>query len=127
MSYVQSEIRGHILVITLNRPEARNAFNAEMAAEMEAIIDRYEADPELRVAVLRAEGDTFCAGQDLKEAAQGKLALAKLPTFAPLAKIEALSVLAPAPLPATLPTTRYAVFGAKPAAEESCPAASAWL
>ncbi|MFO1392728.1 MAG: crotonase/enoyl-CoA hydratase family protein [Steroidobacteraceae bacterium] len=75
MSYIQAENRGHILVITLNRPEARNAFNAEMAAEMESVIDRYEADPELRVAVLRAEGSTFCAGQDLKEAAQGKLAL----------------------------------------------------
>jgi enoyl-CoA hydratase len=75
MSYIQAENRGHILVITLNRPEARNAFNAEMAAEMESVIDRYEADPELRVAVLRAEGGTFCAGQDLKEAAQGKLAL----------------------------------------------------
>ena len=75
MSTIQTETRGHVLVITLNRPEARNAFNLEMAQRMEAAIDRYEADPELRVAVLRAEGSTFCAGQDLKEAAQGRLAL----------------------------------------------------
>jgi enoyl-CoA hydratase len=75
MSYIQAETRGHVLIITLNRPEARNAFNAQMAGEMESIIDRYETDPELRVAILRAEGVTFCAGQDLKEAAEGRLAL----------------------------------------------------
>ncbi len=71
MPYIQTEIRGHTLVITLNRPEARNAFNRAMAQEMEAIIDRYEDDAALRVAILRAEGVTFCSGQDLKEAAQG--------------------------------------------------------
>lgn len=76
MSYLLTETRGHTLVITLNRPEARNAFNAPMAAEMEAIVDRYEDDGALRVAILRAEGSTFCSGQDLKEAAQGGRAVA---------------------------------------------------
>jgi enoyl-CoA hydratase len=45
-----------------------------MALEMEAIVDRFEADADLRVAILRAEGPTFCAGQDLKAAATGELA-----------------------------------------------------
>lgn len=75
MAFIQTEIQGHILIITINRPEARNAFNAEMAAKMESIIDRYEEDVDLRVAILRAEGTTFCSGQDLKEAAQGRLAM----------------------------------------------------
>jgi enoyl-CoA hydratase len=74
MSYIQTETRDHVLIITLNRPEARNAFNLEMAEEMESIIDRYEADSDLWAAILRAEGNTFCAGQDLKAAAAGKLA-----------------------------------------------------
>lgn len=76
MPYILTETRGPILIVTLNRPEARNAFNAPMAAEMEAIVDRYEADAGLRVAILRAEGGTFCSGQDLKEAAQGGRAVA---------------------------------------------------
>ncbi len=76
MPHLMTETRGPVLIVTLNRPEARNAFNAAMAAEMEAIVDRYEDDDELRVAILRAEGSTFCSGQDLKEAAQGGRAVA---------------------------------------------------
>jgi enoyl-CoA hydratase len=76
MSFIRTETRGHVLVITLNRPEARNAFNRAMADEMQAIMDGYEADANLRVAILRAEGSTFCSGQDLKEAAQGGRAVA---------------------------------------------------
>jgi enoyl-CoA hydratase len=74
MSRIKTEARGHVLVITVNRPEARNAFNREMAHDMEAVIDRFEADANLRVAILAAAGTTFCAGQDLKEAATGELA-----------------------------------------------------
>lgn len=74
MSFVDTEIRDHVLIITLNRREARNAFNRAMAQEMEAVIDRYEEDNTLRVAILRAEGSTFCSGQDLKEAARGEMA-----------------------------------------------------
>lgn len=77
MSRIQTETRGHVLIVTLNRPEARNAFNRAMAMEMEAIVDRYESDPDLRAAILRAEGSTFCSGQDLKEAAQGGSAVAE--------------------------------------------------
>ena len=55
MATIQTDIRDHVLVITLNRPEARNAFNKPMADAMQAIIDQYEADDGLRVAVLRTE------------------------------------------------------------------------
>ena len=44
MAFIDTEVREHVLIITLNRPEARNAFNLAMAQEMEAVIDRYEAD-----------------------------------------------------------------------------------
>jgi enoyl-CoA hydratase len=61
----------HVALITLNRPEARNAVDREMALGIEAAIDELEADPELRVGVLAAntEGQAnpvFCAGADLK-------------------------------------------------------------
>ncbi len=74
MAFIDTEVRDHVLIITLNRPEARNAFTRVMAQELEAVIDRYEADSALRAAVLRAEGTTFCSGQDLKEAARGEMA-----------------------------------------------------
>jgi enoyl-CoA hydratase len=74
MTSIKTEVRGHVLLITLARPEARNAFNLPMAQEMEAVVDRYEDDASLRCAVLCAEGATFCAGQDLKAAARGEFA-----------------------------------------------------
>lgn len=74
MSFIRTETHEHTLVITLDRPEARNAFNLAMANELEAVIDRFEADPALRVGIFRAEGPTFCAGQDLKARAQGERA-----------------------------------------------------
>ena len=66
-NWILSEIvDDHILVITLNRPEARNAFNGEMARQMEAVVDEYDANDQLWVAVVKANGPTFSAGQDLK-------------------------------------------------------------
>ncbi len=61
----------HLFLITLDRPEARNAFNGEMARQMEAVIDEYDADERLWAAVIRANGPTFSAGQDLKSAQSG--------------------------------------------------------
>jgi enoyl-CoA hydratase len=67
---VDYEIQGRVALITLNRIEARNAINRQVAQEMEAAIDRLESDPEVWVGVLRAAtvGDrpVFCSGQDLK-------------------------------------------------------------
>ena len=77
MAYIETETRDHILVITLNRPEARNAFNRDMAEEMSAIIDAYEDDKELRAAIIQANGPTFSAGQDLKAALNGEMAVTK--------------------------------------------------
>jgi enoyl-CoA hydratase len=68
---VQYEVQGRIGLITLNRPEARNAVNGDVAQGVEAAIDQLEADPEVWIGILRAntEGQdrpVFCAGADLK-------------------------------------------------------------
>ena len=65
------DVRERVAVITLNRPEARNAVNRDVAAGLEAAVDRLEADPEVWVGVLCAdtgaqERPVFCAGADLK-------------------------------------------------------------
>jgi enoyl-CoA hydratase len=68
---VQYETRDRVAIITLDRPDARNAVNGDVAAGLEAAIDRLEADDEIWVAILAAntEGQSrpvFCAGADLK-------------------------------------------------------------
>ncbi len=68
---VEYATQGRIAIITLNRPEARNAVNAEVAQGIESSLDRFENDPELWVAILTANGKAFCAGADLKEIAAG--------------------------------------------------------
>jgi enoyl-CoA hydratase len=68
------EIEGDVAVITLRRPEARNAIDGAMAEAIEAAIDRLEATASLRVGVLAAEGPAFSAGADLKAIAAGGLA-----------------------------------------------------
>jgi enoyl-CoA hydratase len=64
---------GHVAVVTLNRPAARNAINAEVAQALHAVVERTEADPDVWVVVLTGAGsDVFCAGADLKEVAAGR-------------------------------------------------------
>lgn len=69
---IEYEKRGRLAVLTLNRPEARNAVNGAFANRMEELLDDFEADPDLWVAVLAANGPSFCAGADLKEIAAGR-------------------------------------------------------
>jgi enoyl-CoA hydratase/carnithine racemase len=58
--------RGHVLIVTLNRPHARNALSGPMMALMRQAWDDVDADPQIRVAVLTGAGGAFCAGADLK-------------------------------------------------------------
>jgi len=66
---------GRVAVLTLNRPEARNAINQEMADSIEAAIDRFEEDDEAWIGILAGNGPAFCAGADLKEVASGTAGL----------------------------------------------------
>ena len=64
-----------IVLLTLNRPDARNAINGALARALAAAVDQVETDPHLRVAILTGAGPgAFCAGIDLKEAALGRTA-----------------------------------------------------
>lgn len=72
MAAIEYETEGNLAIITLNRPEARNAVNGEVAQGMEAALDDYEANDDLRCAILKANGKAFCAGADLKLIAGGK-------------------------------------------------------
>lgn len=74
-SPVRRSLEGAVLVVTLDRPEVRNAIDARTAEALERAIDDAEADPRVRAIVLTGAGDTFCAGMDLKAAARGELPL----------------------------------------------------
>ena len=65
------EREGHALVVTLNRPEAKNALSAGMLAGMYRAWRLLDEDPELRCAILTGTGDVFCAGADLKAMSGG--------------------------------------------------------
>ncbi|MFC9993766.1 crotonase/enoyl-CoA hydratase family protein [Nocardia sp. NPDC127526] len=67
------ERRGHIMIITINRPQARNAIDLATARGLERAIDAYEADPQARIAILTGAGGYFSAGMDLKAAARGEV------------------------------------------------------
>ena len=59
---------GHKLIVTMNRPEARNALSGEMLAIMEEAWDRVNEDSDIRACILTGAGGYFCAGMDLKAA-----------------------------------------------------------
>jgi E-phenylitaconyl-CoA hydratase len=60
----------HVAVITLNRPEVRNAMNRELSGALLEALHRVRAEDDIRVAVITGAGRTFSAGADLKERAQ---------------------------------------------------------
>jgi len=69
---VLAERRGHVLVLTLNRPEAMNAVNAEVSSLVGDAVEQAEKDIEVRAIVLTGAGDrSFCAGADLKVLSRG--------------------------------------------------------
>jgi enoyl-CoA hydratase len=69
---IEYETQDHMAVITINRPEARNAVNGDVAAGIESAIDRMEDDSEIWVGILAGKGPVFCAGADLKAISSGQ-------------------------------------------------------
>jgi len=71
---VDFETRGNVAILTINRPEARNAVNGEVARGIESGLDRLESDESLWVGILAGNGPVFCAGADLKAINSGQAA-----------------------------------------------------
>ena len=72
MSEVLTEVEDGILIVTINRPEAKNAMTMAAAQGISAAMDRLEAEDGLRVAILTGAGGTFCSGMDLKGFLRGE-------------------------------------------------------
>jgi enoyl-CoA hydratase len=71
-SEVLTEVRDGVLIVTINRPEAKNAMTKTAAEGIAAAMDRLDAEDELRVGVLTGAGGTFCSGMDLKGFLRGE-------------------------------------------------------
>lgn len=69
---VLTERRDGVLVVTLNRPEARNAVNLALANGVAVALEELDGEAELQVGVLTGAGGSFCAGMDLKAFVQGE-------------------------------------------------------
>jgi len=69
---VLAEQRDRILIITINRPQAKNAVNAAVSRGLADAMDRLDSDPGLSVGILTGAGGSFCAGMDLKAFARGE-------------------------------------------------------
>ncbi len=69
---VRVEARERVLVVTIDRPEARNAINGAVADGIAAALDRLDGEPALAAGVLTGAGGYFCAGMDLKAFAAGE-------------------------------------------------------
>jgi enoyl-CoA hydratase len=72
MTPVRAEPDGEVLVVTIDRPEARNAVNLAVAEGIAAALDRLDEDEALRTGILTGAGGTFCAGMDLKAFVAGE-------------------------------------------------------
>lgn len=69
---ILTERRDRVLIITMNRPEAKNAINGPLASGLWAAIQELDADPSLTAGVLTGSGGAFCSGMDLKGFAKGE-------------------------------------------------------
>jgi enoyl-CoA hydratase len=69
---VLTEERDGVLIVSLNRPQARNAVNDALATAVGEAMERLDESPELRVGVITGTGGTFCAGMDLKAFVRGE-------------------------------------------------------
>jgi enoyl-CoA hydratase len=83
---ILTERRGHVFVITINRPEARNAFDGASSVALEAAVDELDTTDDLFVGVITGAGGNFSAGADLKAAARGERAATKRGGFGMFAR-----------------------------------------
>ncbi len=67
MNTIIKEVRGSLVILTLNRPEKFNSFNREMALQLQQYLDEIAKDKTIRCIIITGSGKAFCAGQDLGE------------------------------------------------------------
>lgn len=72
MSTVDFQVQDHVATITLNRPQARNAIDAAMKAELAQVVPAIVADRSIRAVILTGAGGAFCAGGDLRGMAEAR-------------------------------------------------------
>ena len=72
--YAKCAVEGHLLIVTINRPERLNALHPPAHAEFDDIFNSFENDPNLWVAIITGEGRGFSAGNDLRYQASGERA-----------------------------------------------------
>jgi len=65
------EVEAHVALVTLNRPEVRNALNARAYADLEAVFCHIQNDPDVRAVVLTGADPAFCSGEDVKQMMTG--------------------------------------------------------
>ncbi|MDP9041922.1 MAG: enoyl-CoA hydratase-related protein, partial [Bacteroidota bacterium] len=73
MSEILFEIKDHVAMVSLNRPEKLNAFNRSMALELQDRLLACDENDSVRAVLLTGEGRAFCSGQDLSEFPADKL------------------------------------------------------
>ncbi len=71
--HIQYVVENSVATLTLNRPEAKNAFSPEMITLWREYLEKAKEDDGIRVIVVTGKGDTFCSGGDIKDMAEGKL------------------------------------------------------
>jgi enoyl-CoA hydratase len=69
---VLTQVEGNVLIVTINRPEAKNAMTKAAAEGIAAAMDMFDADVDLRCAIITGAGGTFCSGMDLKGFLRGE-------------------------------------------------------
>lgn len=72
MADIEFAVEDGVALITINRPEAKNAVNLAVAEGIAAAVDRIAGDPDIKVGVITGAGGTFCAGMDLKAFLRGE-------------------------------------------------------
>jgi enoyl-CoA hydratase len=69
---VLTDVEDGVLIVTINRPEAKNAMTKAAAEGIAAAMDRLDAEDDLRVGIITGAGGTFCSGMDLKGFLRGE-------------------------------------------------------
>lgn len=72
---VQTTVEHGVMLVTINRPEARNAINAAAAKGIAQAMDELDSNPAVRLAILTGSNNTFCSGMDLKAFVRGEVTI----------------------------------------------------